>query len=68
MHTCDGCYYLASDGYTCLREYSPYEIRKMRRNGKRSVFGKLAAWIGKIADIPAFRKRKEKKDGEESGI
>ena len=34
MHTCDGCYYLAKDGVTCLRECYP-ELDKPRKHVKR---------------------------------
>jgi len=54
MITCDGCYYLASDGVTCRREYFP-ELDKPRNPKKPSV-----AWYVRWfrAFIGLFRKEK----------
>lgn len=43
MHTCDGCYYLADDGYTCLRERYP-ELDKPR-NSERPKDAWYVRWF-----------------------
>lgn len=54
MHTCDGCYYLADDGYTCLRESYPKDEKP--RNSERPKDEWYVRWFK--AFIALFRKEK----------
>lgn len=54
MNTCDGCYYLADDGYTCLRESYPEDERP--RNPERPKDEWYVRWFK--AFIGLFRKEK----------
>ncbi len=44
MHSCDGCVYLGSDGYTCLRDAANDRVaekRETKRNKKAGLFNRL---------------------------